>query len=115
MQLFADITKLILVHTVDINARMFFDGINHGDTFKRRFERNGFIAQLNFSSAINIQTDFLHHILGEFHHPVIVLVSHVNFHGGKFGVVRTVHTFVTKVFRKLIHSFKTSYNKPFQV
>ena len=41
------------------------------------------------------------------HHPDIILVRHINFHGGKFRVVGTIHSFIAEHFTKFINSVKS--------
>src|SRR5450759_2902608 len=64
---------------------------------------------------MQIERSFLDNLLGKTHHPVIILKSNVNLHNCKFGIMCTVHAFVTEIFRKFIYPFKTSNNKPLQV
>jgi len=54
-------------------------------------------------------------LLGEIHHPVVVLVGDINLHGGELWVVCPVHAFVTEVLGKLVHAFKTAYDEALQV
>ena len=94
---------------------MVFNGINHGYTLKWRFKTDGFIAHLQFGSAIYVHTNFFNHIFGKCHHPVVILVRYINFHSRKFRIVRAIHTFVAEVFGKLVNAFETTYNKSFEV
>ena len=59
--------------------------------------------------------DALEHILGEGHHPVVVLVGHVDFHGGELGVVGAVHTLVAEVAAELIHSGEATHDEALEV
>ncbi len=61
------------------------------------------------------KSNLLYHFGGEIHHPVVILVSHVDLQCCKFRIVRTVHTFVTEVTRELVNPFISPHYQSFQV
>ena len=115
VEFLANFTNLLFVHTSQVIAREFLDRIQHGYTFERSFEVDYVVAYLYFCCTVYIQTDFFNHVFCKLHHPVVILVSYVDFHTGKFRIVCTVHTFVTEVLTDFIHTFETTHNQSLQV
>lgn len=81
---------------------------------------NGVLKLIVFSPTLTSVVPFTSRqifltFFGEIHHPVVVLVRDIDFHTGKFRIVRSVHAFVAEVFGKFVHSFEASDNQPFQI
>ena len=57
----------------------------------------------------------LQHTFGEFHHPVVVLVLHIEFYTGKLRIVRAVHTFVTEILTDFVDTFKATHNETLEI
>jgi len=89
--------------------------LNHTYSFIRRIEINCFPFVDYFCFTVKVQSYFFYYLLSETHHPVVVLICYIDLHYSEFRVVGSVHTFVTEIFGKLIHSFIASHNKTFQV
>ena len=54
-------------------------------------------------------------MLGEAHHPVVILILHVELHTGELGIVELVHALVAEVFANFIHALEATYNQPLQI
>ena len=73
------------------------------------------VTNLHFGSAVNRDSDTLKQLLGEAHHPVIVLILYVQLHTGELRIMVAVHTFVAEVTTNLVHTLKTAYDKSFEI
>ena len=104
-----------LIHAGDVDAGVLLDGVNHGDALERSLEADNIVADLHFSGAVHIKTDAFKHLLGEVHHPVIVLVGYIDLHAGELGIVSAVHTLVAEILGELIYPFETAHDKTLQI
>ena len=68
-----------------------------------------------FSGAVYLGRNPFEELLGELHHPTVVLVGNIDLHAGEFRIVGTVHTLVAEVFTQFIYTVKTTYDQFFEV
>ena len=107
--------QFLFAHLRNVGAGEVLDGLEHGVALPRTLEVDHVVANLHFGGAVQRERDTLHHLFHGVHHPVVVLIRHVQFHLGKLRVVETVHTLVTEVLRELIHAIETADDQLFQV
>ena len=94
---------------------MLLDGFKNRYTGIRGFEAYGVGADGRICGTVYGGGHFFEHVLDEAHHPVVILVGHVDLHHGELRVVGLVHPFVAEVFGKFIDPFKTTYDEAFEV
>ena len=99
----------------DVEAGLLQNCIGHGDATIGSLEVNLVVADLNLGGAVDIHADLLEHGLGELHHPVIVLISHIYLHAGELRIVGAVHTFVAEVARELIYTLETADDQTLEI
>ena len=99
----------------DIKSCEPFNSFGHSYTRIRGFEIYFVLTKSGFGGTIHCLGAVLQEIFGEFHHPVIVLIRHVDLHSSKFWVVRSVHPLVAEVFGKFIHAVKASHNETLKI
>ena len=114
-ELTADGAQGLFVHAGDVYAGVFADSVGHGDASERRLEADRPAVHFDLRRAVHIAAHLLEHLLGELHHPVVILVSHIDLHRRELWVVRAVHALVAEVFRELIDALKAAHNKALQV
>ena len=107
--------ELLLVHLGDVGAGEVLDGLEHGVAFPRALEVDDVVADLHLGGAVQREGDALDHLLHGLHHPVVVLVGHVELHLGEFGVVEAVHTLVAEVFGELIDAVEAAHDEFLQI
>ena len=74
------------------------------------------VAMLHLrGTVVDGLADGLEQLLGEGHHPVVVLILHIELHAGKLGVVELVHTLVAEVLTDLIDTLKSAYDQSLQI
>ncbi len=61
------------------------------------------------------QGHLLQHLFGEVHHPVVVLVGHVELHAGEFRVVCLVHALVAEILGEFVHPGKAAHDQALEV
>ena len=115
VELVADFTELVFVHALDVDAGIFLDGIDHRNATERGLEADGLAVYLQFGCAVDFHGDALKHLFSEVHHPVVILIGYVYFHGGEFRIVGPVHAFVTEIFGKFVNAFESPYDQAFQI
>ena len=99
----------IFILPCKIKAGLFLNGLKYRQTTVRCFERNRVFTILHLCTAVvDSLTNGFKKLLGETHHPVIILVLHVEFHAGKLWIVELVHTFVAEVLADFIDTFKAA-------
>ena len=108
-------SQFVFCLSCDVKSCELFNSISHRKAWIRSFEIYCIFTKGCLSSAIHRHSAMLDQAFSEVHHPVIIFVSHINFHSRKLRVVSSIHTLVAEVLRKFIHSVKTSYNKTFQI
>ena len=101
-------------YLVEVYAGEFFNGVNHSLSCER-------FAQIQFVTAVNhfcgtqyVLRNGTEHFFCDVHHAVIVCVSLIQFHQGKFWVMTNGDTFVTEYTADFIHTFKTADDQTFQ-
>ena len=113
--LLAHLAQLCFVHAADVDAGVLLDGVEHGDALEGRLEADDVVAHLDLVGTVHVDANLLEHLLGEVHHPVIVLVRDVNLHTGKLGVVGAVHTLVAEVLGELVYPLEAAHDEAFEV
>ena len=106
---------LVFAHICQVQTGLLFDGIEDRQTAVRCFEIHLMITDLHFGRTVDGDRDAFQQLLREAHHPVIILVLHVQLHAGELGVVVSVHTFVTEVTADLIHTLQAAYDQALEV
>ena len=94
---------------------MFFYGFVHCNPFKRAFEINFYLAQLNFGCPVQCNCYTFNHFFSKIHHPQVVFVGYIYFHNRELRIVSTIHSFVTEIFGKLVNTIEPANNQAFQV
>ena len=115
VEVLADLAQGILVHTLDVHSGVLADGLKDRQTAVAAAEVNLVLADLHPGGAVDLAGNPAEHLLDEVHHPVIVLVGHIDFHTGELRVVGLVHTLVAEVLGKLIDSVVAADNQPLEV
>ena len=111
----ARFAQLFLGLAGDVVAGLFADGFGHRHAAERRLERDGLAVDRKVGRPVGGQRHMFEHLLGELHHPQVVLVGDVDLHAGEFGVVRAVHALVAEVLAELVDPFETAYDEFFEV
>ena len=111
----AELADFVFRLAVAVEAGLLFDGVQNRQAAVRSLERHNVVADFALAAAVDGDTYLLEHLLGETHHPVVILVLNVKFHAGEFGVVVAVHTLVAEVLANLVNTFKTAHNQAFKV
>ena len=103
------------VDFVEVYTGVFLYCVHHGDSLK------GF-AQIHFHSVVGDGSGTKHRlshmtvkVFGKIHHAVVVGVSLVQLHQGKFRIVTGIQTFVAEHPADLINSFQAADDQPLQV
>ena len=110
-----DVAYLILALAVEVEASLLLDGLQDGQTAVGGLEAHELVANLHFGLAVDGHAYLLKHLLGEAHHPVVVLVWHVELHAGELGVVEAVHALVAEVLANLVHALEAAHDEPLQI
>ena len=97
----------------NIKTSKLLNSIGHRYTRVRCFKINCMSSESCFSSTIYCYSTMLKQTLCEIHHPVVIFISHIDFHRSKLWVMSSIHSLIAEVLRKLINPIKTSYNKAF--
>ncbi len=115
VQLPANFAQLFLIHSGDIDSGMLFNGVDHGHAWIGSFKIDFPVSDGCLCCSQHFCGDLFQHLFGKLHHPLVILVGNVNFHYRKLRVVRPVHPLVAEVSRKLVNTFKATYDQPLQV
>ncbi len=105
----------IFIHFTDIYAGVFFDGFKHADALVGPGEVDGVLSHLDFGAAGNFTGYAFEAFFDHVHHPDVVFVGHVNFHGSELGIVGAIHAFVAEHFSELIDTVEASDDESFEV
>ena len=108
-------SEFVLALSCNVKACKALDGFGHRNTWIRRFEIHFVLAKGGFGGTIYRLSTVLQEVFGEFHHPVVVLVSYIYFHSCKFRIVGSVHSLVAEVLSKFVHPIKASYDEALEV
>ncbi len=98
-----------------IHAAVLFYRVNHGNPGKRLSKIHFFSLINNFRRPQNLLRHIAVKILGQIHHPVIIGVSLIQFHQGKFRIMPGVKPFVTENPSDFINPFQPADNQPLQI
>ena len=94
---------------------MLLDGVENGQATIGGFETDGLAVDHRFGRTVHSGADTFEHALGEVHHPVVVLILHIEFHAGELGVVRAVHALVAEVLADFVHAFEAAHDQALEV
>ena len=108
VQLLARFAQLLLRAARDVVAGLFADGVGHRQTAERGLERDRLAVDRQLRRAVHGHGHPFEHLLGELHHPEVVLVGHVNLHARELGVVRAVHALVAEVLAELVDAVESA-------
>ena len=97
----------------NIKTSEFLNGIGHGNPFVRCFKINVVLAKFSFGGTVYGHGTVLQQFFTKSHHPIVILVRYINFHGCELRIVRAIHSFVTEVFGKFIDTVKPSNDQSF--
>ena len=115
MKFLAGLAELVHIHALHVNAGVFLDGIEDADFLVRSLEVDFHTLVHHGGLSVEVHGNLLKQILDEFHHPDIVLVSHIDFHAGKLRVVGLVHSFITEILCEFIYSVISAHDKSLEV
>ncbi len=96
-QAFGLCVKVGLIQTRYIQSGILFDGIEHGDPPEGPLEIDFGIPNRHFRCAMQIHCHLFDHLLGEIHHPVVILVGDIDLHNRELRVMRSVHSFIPEI------------------
>ena len=113
--LLAEVAYFLLALAVHVEAGFFLNGIEYRQSAVGSLERNEVAVNHALGLSVHGGAYFFEQLLGERHHPVIVLVLHVQFHACELRVVVAVHTFVSEVLAYLVDTFEAAHDESFQV
>ena len=109
------LSKLSLAHACNINTCILLDSLKHRKSSVTSCKINLCTVDVYLGSSVHSLCNSCKHLLHKIHHPVVVLVCNINLHTGKLRVMGSVHTLVTEVLCKLIHTVVTANDKTFQI
>ncbi|CDB19847.1 putative uncharacterized protein [Blautia sp. CAG:52] len=107
--------SFIICNLVEIDTCIFFDGIVHGQTFKRFSEIDLDTVVRNLCRTADFFCQITEHGFGQFHHTFIISISLIQLHQGEFRVMTGVHTFITEYSSNLEDSLQTTNDQSLQV
>jgi len=73
------------------------------------------LPERHLCGSVEVHGNLFKYLLGEFHHPVVVLIGHIYLHHCELRVMGAVHPLVAEIFRKLVHPVVSSHDQPLQV
>ncbi len=111
----AGLADLLLAPARNVVTRLLADGVGHRDAAERRLERYLAVADGQLRGAVGGHRHVLQHLLGELHHPLVVLVGHVYLHAGELGVVGAVHALVAEVLAELVHAVEAAHDQTLEI
>ena len=114
-QLLAHLTDLVFALAFQIIAGFLLDGLEDGQAAVRCLETDDLAVDFGLGLAVHSDADGFEQTLGERHHPVIVLVLHIQLHAGELGIVVAVHTLVAEVLANLVHALKAAHNQALEI
>ena len=68
------LTHLVLAHLRQVVTGLFLDGIEDWESAIWSLEVHDIVAYLDFCCAVDCNADLLDQLLGERHHPVVILI-----------------------------------------
>ena len=112
---FAGFAQLLFRLARDVVAGLLADGVGHRQAAERRLERDLPSVDRQLRGAVHGHRDPFEQLLGELHHPAVVLVGDVDLHAGELGVVRAVHALVAEVLAQLVDTVESADDQLFEV
>lgn len=107
----AECADLLLALAVAVETCLLLDCVEDRQTAVRCLERYDVVAHLALCRAVYGDADSLEQFLCERHHPVVVLILHVELHTCELRVVVAVHTLVAEVLTNLVNALETAHDK----
>ena len=99
----------------EVIAGLLLDGLKDRQTAVGGLEADDVVANLHICRSVDRDADLLEQLLGEGHHPVVVLVADIELHAGELGIVAAVHSLVAEVAANLIDALKSADDEPLQI
>ncbi len=106
---------------VKIDAGLFLNGFDHGQSAERLAEVDGdagaglLIAIVQAGRAAYLLCDITEHGLGQFHHTVVIGVGLVELHQGEFRVMPLIESLVAEHAADLKHTLHAADDETLQV
>ncbi len=110
IQAIGHIPQTGFIFSSDIVTGTLFDGIQHRDALERTFEVDLLITHTYFGGPMKVECYFLDHLLCKIHHPVIILIGHIDLHHSELWIMGPVHPFVPEVLGEFIDTIITSHD-----
>ena len=98
-----------------INACVLFDGVDHGQTLKGLSKVDLHLRVGDGGGVAHFLGNMAEHVFCQIHHAVVVRVSLVKLHKGKFRVVPGVQALIAEHAADLVDSLHAAYDQPFQI
>src|SRR5690606_35091291 len=114
-QLGAYVAQPGFIQSGDVKSGVLLDRVINTDPGVGRLEIDFFVAHLQDSLAVGRDGHMLKKLLGDFHHPQVILVGYIEFKNRKFRIMRAVHAFVAEVAAELVDPVIATHNEPLQV
>ena len=111
----AERTDFLFCLSVAVETCFLLDGVKDRQAAVWSLEAHHLAVYFPFRRTVHCYTDCLEEFLCECHHPVVVLVLHVELHTCELWIVVAVHSLVPEVLSDFINTFKTAYYKPLQI
>ena len=108
-------SQLLFALARDVVAGLLADGVGHRQAAERRLERDRPAVDHELRGAVHGHRDAFEQLLGELHHPAVVLVGDVDLHAGELGVVRAVHALVAEVLAQLVDAVEPADDQLFEI
>ena len=115
IELFAHFPNLFLRHAVEVISCLLLDSVENRKTAEWSLETDDLSVDLALWFAVYGDTYRLEQFLGERHHPVVVLILHIELHASKLWVVVAVHTLVAEVLSDFIYTLKSSHDESLEI
>ena len=115
VQLLAHFADLCLVHASQVIAGLFFDGFQDRQAAVRRLEADDVAVNFAFGLSVYSDADGFQQLLGECHHPVVILILYVQFHTSELRIMIAVHAFVAEVLADFVYTFESAHDEPLQI
>ncbi len=110
MQLPACFAQLVLVEIGDVRTCKMLNGFVHGKPFPRSLEINHMLTHFHLRGTMQINGHLLNHCFNQVHHPLIILVGHIQFHLREFRIMKTGHALVAEIFTEFVNAVESAHN-----
>ena len=115
MQPAARFAQLLLAFAGNVETGLLADGIRHRYSAERAAEADLLPPYFEFRGAVYGECHLFDHLLGEVHHPEVILVGDVYLHHREFGVVGAVHSLVAEILGEFIDTVEAPHDEPLEV